>query len=309
MKTKGYISVFALVISVLLFTLITVILIGVDSENSINRNQKDYYQNCLISESIFNKLQYDEDTKDTLEKNFKELNVNTNGEKYFFLDYDEILKGGKVKIKVFTKKDGKYHIYFKVEYKKTFTKSNITYTKNDSFLLNKEEIVKIEGENEVYEKILNNEFERIEGDIVAFTYEDKNYFISNEEYNKIVEEFNILEDENKVFLEMLKEKSKILEKNKLYFVNTNSINIEEVQNFNISGIFINNGNVVGEGKIVLNGVLINRDKNSKSFEINGKVIEEDRFLGKVKLDSKILKEINDSLKIEEKYELENYYIR
>ncbi len=309
MKTKGYISVFALIISLLLFALITVILIGVDFENKINRNQKDYYQNCLISESIFNKLQHNENTMEILEEIFKKLNVNTGGERRFTLEYNEILKGGSTEIKVITNKDGKYHLSYEVKYKNTVTNSNITYSKEDNLILNKEEIIKLEGNNEIYDMLLNNEFERIEGDIVVFTYEDKNYFILVEECNRVVEEFNNSEDEDKDFKRILFTRSMSIEKDKLYFINTSSINIEEAEDFNISGVFINNGNITGEGKININGILINRDKNSENFIVNGKVIEEESFNGKVRLENNILKKINNSLKIEDKFILENYYIQ
>lgn len=145
MKKKGYISVLALIVSVLVFSVITAILISIDYDTITNKNEKYYYQNCLISESIANKVKYDKQTKDSLYSIFEKMGLEI---KYYDIYYDEIISGGKTRLRIEKFKDKSIRINYDIKYNKTNTSSTIV-------LLRREEIEEKELEDNKEDSELN----------------------------------------------------------------------------------------------------------------------------------------------------------
>lgn len=273
MKSKGYISVFALVVSILVFTLITVILVGVDLENNVNKNQKDYYQNCLISESIANKIKNSKEYNIELNKLFSEIKKTINGKRDFQIDYNEILSGGNITAKIEKYQENKFIINYKIRYKNTLTSSSIVYSLKDNPILNDDEIVKIQEDEEIYNLLINNDLEKIVGDIVLFSNKNESYYIDNFKYNELVEEYNNSEDEELDFNLLLLENGSKIEEDKLYFINTSSITIISSEDINISGILVNNNLESEAATINLKGILINNNRDSKNLILREKLLK------------------------------------
>lgn len=307
MKIKGYISVFALMVLLLLFSLISVILIGVDMENNLNKNQVDYYQNCLISESLSNKLQFEEKYKNELEDIFKEMGRY----KYLYdIELKEIKDVRKITVEI-NKKDGNYILTYPIGYKNTRTNSTMVYTEKENSILEEQEKLHIDKIEDKYTYKIDDYMEEISGNIIALNNEGINYFLEEEEYLKIIEKLEKEKDEDEEELdivEIFKEYGKIIEKDKLYYFNMDSIEIVGENNIDISGIFINNGMILGNN-IEIYGVLVNRGGNSEKLNVKGKVIEDKIFKGEVIFEEKILLNILETLKVEKKIELKEYFIQ
>ncbi|QQK08622.1 hypothetical protein [Miniphocaeibacter halophilus] len=307
MKSKGYISVFALVVSILVFTLITVILVGVDLENNVNKNQKDYYQNCLISESIANKIKSSEEYNSKLNEIFSKIK-NTDNKETINVNYNEILNGGNITANVSNYKENKFIINYNLEYKNTYTSSSITYSLKDNPLLNDDELIEIQEDDENYKLLLDNDFEKIVGDIVFFKKSNESYYIEFSKYNELVEEYQNSEDEEVDFNKLLVDNGIKIEEDKLYFINADLVTIIGNEDINVSAVFVNN-KLESEGGVVnLKGILINNNEDSNSFNVEGKVVENIDFKGHVKYNKKILEEIINLLEIEEEYIWDKFWI-
>ena len=61
MRTKGYISIFALLVGLLLFTVLSFILLSIDSHQKIDQSQLVSYQEDLLGESLTNAILTDVD--------------------------------------------------------------------------------------------------------------------------------------------------------------------------------------------------------------------------------------------------------
>ena len=179
MKTKGYVSAIALLLSILIFSIITIILIGVDFDIKTNKNEKDYYQNCLISESIANKIRYDEEIIHSLNIIFENMGIEL---KDYDIYYDELNAGGKTKLKIEKTKNGIIKINYKIKYNNTITYSTIFFLEKEIIEEELEEEIdeEIVEETEVVEEIIE------ESEVVEDIIEDK----ENEKSVKKIYEFN-----------------------------------------------------------------------------------------------------------------------
>lgn len=299
MRKKGYISIFTLLVSLLLFSLITVILIGADMDNTVNANKKDYYQNCLISESVLNTLQFNkkesENIKSILESFPEKQNIKIK------LEDINIIKDVELKI---TEKGKDFLLSYNIKYKDTKTDSIILFTKKENILLENIEIINKNDVENFNSIILEDYLNTVDGEIVIFAENDEILYLEEKFYNKIIEEKEKEENLDYIFQKYGKE----IKKDDIYYFNPKSIKILGKQELNISGIFTNNGNITGENNINLNGVLINKDKECKNINVKGKIIEEENFNGNVVFNKEIIEKILKRINIKEEYEIKEYFI-
>lgn len=180
MKKKGYISVLALIVSVLIFSVITAILIAIDYDINTNKNEKDYYQNCLISESIANMIEYDKDIKDSLNNIFENMGLEI---KYYNIDYNHLVSGGKTKLKIEKLKDKSIKINYDIKYNKTNTSSTIVF-------ISREEVEEKDIEESINDSDLNEIDENPIDEETGFERNEEEYIEEKEEKIKIIYEFS-----------------------------------------------------------------------------------------------------------------------
>ncbi|MDO5018053.1 MAG: hypothetical protein Q4E02_02010 [Lagierella massiliensis] len=297
MKTKAYVLIYPLIIFMLLTSIITVLIFGIRMESKKSINQRNYYQNRLIARSIYYKMLEDQNflqfCKDPKEYKLKEIQLNDIG----LNCYRKIphFKLGRIK--------DKYSISYKVEYKNTITYNDIIFKPNESIFFN--ENSKVKPEQKDLDLILENELEKINGDLVFYGVEDETYYINRKDYERFINEIynNHIKsgketDEEETLINNREIEVKNLEKlaqaieilirdyldkfyklEKEYFMELENFTVLNEGPIKLKGICVLKKEGLKEGNISFDGVLINYS-DYKNIIVRGKVLEINKFLGK-----------------------------
>lgn len=246
-KTKGYITVYSLIIALFLFSVIGYLVISFSSNSKVNENSYEYLQGVLIAESINNKI---------IEENIFSEKFSGDDSKFlakskFKIHIDEFDSDYNIKVNTLVP-DEKYILTYKVDYNKILLYGHteiLREEKNPDYsILNRPE-----EEVEIYLDKLN----KIEGyyrpkDIYIFNYENNLYEVEKDIYSLLLEEY---EGDN--FDETLIEYSKILDKKLI--IDTNNIGFLD-DNIKLEGFFIDRGNL-SLNTLELSGIYISKEKS------------------------------------------------
>lgn len=289
-KTRGYISIYTLIIFMLLVSIITVLILGVKMESKKVINQGDYYQNKLIARSIYYRVINDENfiefTKNPSEQKLKKVQMGNLGLEC----YNEPVN------LLFGKNKRGFVVSYEVKYKNTATKNNIVVEKKGSKLLDKYSNVKLSDEET--QKIIENDLEKIGDDLVFYQKDDTLYYLERKDYEKLLSEieksFNEkVKDEDGEADEGEDSKDNVpevieidiadyLDKFKTlqgdYFYNLKSFEVLSKDAPKLSGIAVLEGDGEKLGSITLNGILINHSPY-KDIKVKGKVVEVSKYEG------------------------------
>lgn len=266
-KTKGYITVYALIIGLFIFTIIGYLVISFSSNSKVNENSYEYLQGSLIAESINNKIIYE----NLFTEIFKENNNNIPRNREIKLYIDEFKKDFIIKINT-VKPMENYILDYKVEYEKILLNGHtelIRDDKNPNYSLLNREDKEIDNYIDILKEI--DKYYRPE-DKYIFEYEKYLYEIDMEIYDYLYREYigEALEEE-------IMENSNILEGDVLF--DTDSIEFLE-RDINLDGIFIDRGNI-NLDNLELSGIYISKENtNIKSLNILGGIYCTDKFNSK-----------------------------
>ena len=286
-KTRGYISIYTLIIFMLLVSIITVLILGVKMESKKVINQGDYYQNKLIARSIYYRVINDENfiefTKNPPEQKLKKVQMGNLGLEC----YNEPVN------LLFGKNKRGFVVSYEVKYKNTATKNNIVVEKNGSKLLDKYSNVKLSDEET--QKIIENDLEKIGDDLVFYQKDDTLYYLERKDYEKLLSEieksFNekpeeasdpdketTENDQEVIEIDIADYLNKFKTLDGDYFYNLKSFEVLSQKAPQLSGIAVleNEGEKIGS--ITLNGILINYSPY-KDIKVKGKVVEVSKYEG------------------------------
>lgn len=286
-KTRGYISIYTLIIFMLLVSIITVLILGVKMESKKVINQGDYYQNKLIARSIYYRVINDENfiefTKNPSEQKLKKVQMGNLGLEC----YNEPVN------LLFGKNKRGFVVSYEVKYKNTATKNNIVVEKNSSKLLDKYSNVKLSDEET--QKIIENDLEKIGDELVFYQKDDTLYYLERKDYEKLLSEieksFNekpeeasdpdketTENDQEVIEIDITDYLNKFKTLDGDYFYNLKSFEVLSQKAPQLSGIAVleNEGEKIGS--ITLNGILINYSPY-KDIKVKGKVVEVSKYEG------------------------------
>lgn len=286
-KTRGYISIYTLIIFMLLVSIITVLILGVKMESKKVINQGDYYQNKLIARSIYYRVINDENfiefTKNPSEQKLKKVQMGNLGLEC----YNEPVN------LLFGKNKRGFVVSYEVKYKNTATKNNIVVEKNGSKLLDKYSNVKLSDEET--QKIIENDLEKIGDDLVFYQKDDTLYYLERKDYEKLLSEieksFNekpeeasdpdketTENDQEVIEIDIADYLNKFKTLDGDYFYNLKSFEVLSKKAPQLNGIAVleNEGEKIGS--ITLNGILINHSPY-KDIKVKGKVVEVSKYEG------------------------------
>ncbi|WP_237037213.1 hypothetical protein [Mediannikoviicoccus vaginalis] len=286
-KTRGYISIYTLIIFMLLVSIITVLILGVKTESRKVINQGDYYQNKLIARSIYyiviNDENFIEFTKDPSKESLKKVQIGDLGLESY---------NGPVRL-AFGENERGTVVSYEVKYKNTFTKNNIVVEKNNSKLLDDNSKVKLSDEE--IQKIIENDLEKIGDDIVFYQKDETLYYLDRKDYEELlreieksfneedIEEDYEVEDEEAEDQEVIEidiadylDKFKTLDGD--YFYSLKSFEVLSEDAPQLKGIAMLEEEGEKLGSITLNGILINHSPY-KDVKVNGKVVEVSKYEG------------------------------
>lgn len=287
-KTKGYVSIYTLIIFMLLVSIITVLILGIRMESKKVINKGDYYQNKLIARSIYYKIINDENftefAKNPSEQKLNQIQIDDTG-----LDcYNE-----KINLKP-GKNDRGFLINYNIKYKDTITKNTIVIEKNKSELLSKYSTIKL-SDDEI-EKIIDNNLEKIGDDLVFYQDGETLYYLQRDEYEKLLNEIiesledNLIEgtedeevepnEEIEIDIKEYLDRFKVLDGD--YFYTLKSFEVLSVDMPQLKGIGVLEEEGEKVGRIKLDGILINYSPYS-DIRVLGKVVEVQKYEGRATL--------------------------
>lgn len=290
-KTKGYITIYALIIGLFIFSLIGFLVISTGSNDRVNNNQKDYLQACLIGESIANKiLERDEFTKIYLSNNKK-----ADGYRKFNIDMEEFPDLNNFRIDIVKRvAHEKYTLQYRVSYKNARVNSNLDLIKEEK---NPDFNILIKNETEIdkiIEKYEQSKKYKILKEGYIFKIEEYYYYILDYPENLEIEEKYIIENG-----ERLEEDYYIYDLRTLIIIG-DEIDIKgiivaddktSIPKGSFQGLFINNSNYIFND-IKIEGGYIGRYEDIKNFEYSDKICE-NYYID----DMKIIKFVRDSFYI------------
>lgn len=283
MKRRGFISIFALLLALLLFSVLTFILLSVNARSQINRHQIDRVQFNYYGESVINYIIEDPKLKVTfieylMEKKDKEEHIYIDPIAVPFnnvkINYKKNKENNVLDIYYALKKGENSYVFYGQFRLKTIENED---SKNDYIPKSEEEL------SSLLDKIKKEDYTVLQGDRVLFSHEERNYIITLEEYN-LLKDYNTIESpeeisdpieteevEEKTLMELLIEKSTPID-TPLYF-DGESLTIIGDESVKLEGVLVNRNNIDIDTEVILKGVLFNFEDNlKKSIEIQGKVL-------------------------------------
>mgnify|MGYP006926284643 CR=1 FL=1 len=322
MKTKGYVSVYTLIVFMLLTGIITVLILGLRFESKKAINKEAYYQNVLIARSVYYRIKKDERflefMKDPRNNKDKSISIEDLGLEC----YNE-----KIPVKLQKTTRG-YVLTYKIDYKGTTTFSSINFKETSSPLFNEFSVVKTDEED--IEMLLDNSLEKIEGDLVFYQDEKDLYYLKQEEYQRLIEEFTRVDSEineekrDDEGLEIDQEPKIIDEKpeeidirdylnhfNKIegeYFYILENFKVLSKENPKLKGICQLKQEGEKEGKLDFQGLLINYSGYG-DVKVKGKVIEVEKYQGDCKLDLNIVQGLRAFTKLDDSPQILGFFIK
>lgn len=288
-KTRGYISIYTLIIFMLLVSIITVLILGIKTESRKVINQGDYYQNKLIARSIYYRVINDENfiefTKDPSKESLKKVQIGDLGLESY---------NGPVRL-VFGENERGFVVSYEVKYKNTLTRNNIIVEKNNSKLLDDNSKVKLSDEE--IQKIIENDLEKIGDDLVFYQKGETLYYLERKDYEELLSEIeksineeDIEEDYEADDGEEIAEEQEVIEidiadyldKFKTldgdYFYSLKNFEVLSQDMPKLKGIAKLEEEGEKLGSITLNGILINNSPY-KDIKVMGKVVEVSKYEG------------------------------
>lgn len=286
-KTRGYISIYTLIIFMLLVSIITVLILGVKMESSKVINQGDYYQNKLIARSIYYRLIKDENfiefTKNPSEQSLKKVQIGDLG----LESYNEPVN------LIFGKNERGFVVSYDIRYKNTITRNNIVVEKNNSKLLDKKP--KVQLSDEEIQKLTENNLEKVGDDLVFYQKDETLYYLERKDYEKLLieieksfnkgpeevsdpDEETTENDQEVIEIDIADylDKFKILDGD--YFYNLRSFEVLSQKEPQLKGIAVLESDGEKIGSITLSGILINYCPY-KDVKVKGKVVEVSKYEG------------------------------
>ena len=290
-KTRGYISIYTLIIFMLLVSIITVLILGIKTESRKVINQGDYYQNKLIARSIYYRVINDESfiefTKDPSKESLKKVQIGDLGLESY---------NGPVRL-VFGENERGFVVSYEVKYKNTLTKNNIVVEKNNSKLLDDNAKVKLSDEE--IQKIIENDLEKIGDDLVFYQKGETLYYLERKDYEELLSEIEksineedieedyeaddgeeIAEEQDQEVIEIdiadYLDRFKTLDGD--YFYSLKSFEVLSKDTPQLKGIAMLEEDGKKLGLITLNGILINNSPY-KDIKVMGKVVEVSKYEG------------------------------
>lgn len=304
-KTRGYISIYTLIVFVLLVSIIMVLILGIRMESKKVINKEDYYQNKLIARSVYHMLMADEDfvefTKDPTEENLKKVTRPVPD-----IDCYE----DNVRLK-YGKNNRGVVVSYAIHYKNTVTNNNIVIETNKSKLLNSYSKVKLQSEE--IEQILENDLEKIGDDLVFYQDEETLYYLQRNEYEELLKEieesFNEEvveepddEEPNEELPEVIEidiadflDRFKVLDGD--YFYDLKSFEVLSTEAPHLKGIGVLEDEGEKLGKLWLDGILINHSAY-KDIKVKGKVIEVSKYNGYSTMSKESILRLKDSISLD-----------
>lgn len=312
-KTRGYISIYTLIVFVLLVSIIMVLILGIRMESKKVINKEDYYQNKLIARSVYHMLMADEDfvefTKDPTEENLNKLTRPVPDidcyEDNVRLSYGKNNRGVVVS--------------YAIHYKNTVTNNNIVIETNKSKLLNSYPKVKLQSEE--IEQILENDLEKLGDDLVFYQDGETLYYLQRNEYEDLLKEIedSFNNEEEVVEEDALEEpgdleepteelqevieidianylyKFKVLEGDYFYDLKSFEVLSEDMPQLKGIGILGDEGEKLGQ--IKLDGILINQSAY-KDIKVTGKVVEVSKYNGYSTRSKESVLRLKDSISLD-----------
>lgn len=307
-KTRGYISIYTLIVFVLLVSIIMVLILGIRMESKKVINKEDYYQNKLIARSVYHMLMADEDfvefTKDPTEEN---LNKVTRPVPDIDCYEDNVRLS-------YGKNNRGVVVSYAIHYKNTVTNNNIVIETNKSKLLNSYPKVKLQSEE--IEQILENDLEKLGDDLVFYQDGETLYYLQRNEYEDLLKEiedsFNneeeeiieedALEEPNEELPEVIEidianylDKFKVLEGDYFYDLKSFEVLSEDMPQLKGIGVLRDEGEKLGQ--IRLDGILINHSAY-KDIKVKGKVIEVSKYNGYSTMSKESILRLKDSISLD-----------
>ena len=286
-KTRGYISIYTLIIFMLLVSIITVLILGIKTESRKVINQGDYYQNKLIARSIYYRVINDENfiefTKDPSKESLKKVQIGDLGLESY---------NGPVRL-VFGENERGFVVSYEVKYKNTLTRNNIIVEKNNSKLLDDNSKVKLSDEE--IQKIIENDLEKIGDDLVFYQKDETLYYLKRKDYEELLSDIeksineevmdqdDEIEDEEGEDQEVIEidiadylDKFKTLDGDYFYSLKSFEVLSQDMPQLKGIAVLENEGEKLGS--ITLNGILINHS-SYKDIKVMGKVVEVSKYEG------------------------------
>lgn len=287
-KTRGYISIYTLIIFMLLVSIITVLILGIKTESRKVINQGDYYQNKLIARSIYYRVINDENfiefTKEPSKESLKKVQIGDLGLESY---------NGPVRL-VFGENERGFVVSYEVKYKNTLTRNNIVVEKNNSKLLDDNSKIKLSDEE--VQKIIENDLEKIGDDLVFYQKDETLYYLERKDYEELlseieksfneedIEEDYEAEDEEgaedqeviEIDIEDYLDKFKTLDGD--YFYSLKKFEVLSQEHPQLKGIAMLEEEGEKLGSITLSGILIN-NSSYKDVKVMGKVVEVSKYEG------------------------------
>lgn len=304
-KTRGYISIYTLIVFVLLVSIIMVLILGIRMESKKIINKEDYYQNKLIARSVYHMLMSDENfvefTKDPTEEN---LNKVTRPVPDIDCYEDNVRLS-------YGKNNRGVVVSYAIHYKNTVTNNNIVIETNKSKLLNSYSKVKLQSEE--IEQILENDLEKLGDDLVFYQDGETLYYLQRNEYEELLKEieesFNEEvveepddEEPNEELPEVIEidiadflDRFKVLDGD--YFYDLKSFEVLSTEAPHLKGIGVLEDEGEKLGKLWLDGILINHSAY-KDIKVKGKVIEVSKYNGYSTMSKESILRLKDSISLD-----------
>lgn len=272
MKRKGYISIFALFVGLLLFTVLTFMILSIRSHNQISSHQLLSEQLKLDGESITAFLLDDE----ILMKFFRDVIENNEPKDsgYRIINFNEI-RPENIRIDYAKVSDSE----IKLSYTITENKSAIIY--NTHLRLKEIPDPNFEGEEAVQilslseieamlSDVQKDSLNSIEGNKVIFSEEGKNYTIDKENFDQITNEFIDTADNEEDYWTKIIESSTALDGD--VFFDGESLLFTGREEIVLSGIIVNRANITHNTATLLKGVYFNLNNSiQEDLSIQGRL--------------------------------------
>lgn len=274
MKRRGYISIFALLTGLLLFTIITFMVLSIRSHNQITSHQLIMEQVKLKGESVAAFLLKDQMRMKFFADLLKETEKNDG---YFTYSIPSLgLYDLKINYQVLSEKE--LRLFYDISEKGLKINYNFHLLGQELPLpiIDQEDTPRLYNFQET-EDLLNQlkleDFQKIEENTVIFSREENIYKIEEAQYKVLLEKYKDSENKDGLWTELV-EASESIEK-PVYF-NGESLIFAGEEEVEIEGIGVDRGNIAYLAKTNWKGIYFNYQNNSKdNLVLSGKLFGED----------------------------------
>ncbi len=273
MKRRGYVSIFALLTGLLLFTIITFMILSIRSHNQITSHQLVMEQVKLKGESVAAFL-----LKDQMRmKFFADLLKETEKKDGYFTYSIRSLDLHDLKINYQVLSEKEIRLFYDISEKGMKINYNFHLLGQELPLpiIDQEDTAKVynlQETDDLLTQLKMEHFEKIEENTVIFSREEKTYKIEEVQYEVLLEKHKDSENKDALWSELV-EASKTIEK-PVYF-NGESLIFAGEEEIEIEGIAVDRGNILYLAKTNWEGIYFNSQNNSKdNLTLSGKLFGE-----------------------------------